>query len=86
MQRMGIRERTQAAIATLPSDEEWRASLSTEQQGAEELMPPSERLIKAVERLVHPDGMGTVYKAMAIVPKALVSPDAPGVIGFPDGT
>jgi SAM-dependent MidA family methyltransferase len=93
LQRLGIRERTEAALATLPEEDEEEdegneAASGGTFEAAEETADGSElsqrqSLIAAVQRLVHPDGMGTVYKALAIVPQALVSDDAPGVIGFP---
>jgi SAM-dependent MidA family methyltransferase len=99
LQRMGIRERTIAALEAMDTDDEALTAMDTTH--AEEAMPlwkeegdarqidgsdlsRSERLIAAVERLVNPEtGMGSIFKAMAIVPKPLVGPDGPGVPGFP---
>lgn len=85
LQRLGIRERTEAALATLPEEAEDAHPTGPNDTAVAENaeLSPRQRLIAAVRRLVHPDGMGTVYKAMAIIPKALVGTDAPGVVGFP---
>ncbi|KAA0154572.1 hypothetical protein FNF29_02449 [Cafeteria roenbergensis] len=94
LQRMGIRERTQAALDLLVAQEAEEAERRGDAKGGAESAAPAaravdgsdlsaaERLVAAVERIVNPDsGMGGIYKAMAIVPKSMTA--GHGVPGFP---
>jgi len=83
LQRLGIRERTQAAVQLLRSRGE--GGPGGDEDGARAVdgsdLSAEERLIAAVERLVNPEtGMGGIYKAMAIVPKSIRGK----VVGFPE--
>lgn len=94
LQRMGIRERTQAALDLLAAQQADEAEQGAAEERSDVPAVPdaravdgsdlsaSERLIAAVERIVNPEsGMGGIYKAMAIVPKSMTA--GHGVPGFP---